>query len=100
MSRQLEQHLEIRQAKRVKAITAAVEYELYDAISHSGGELTGLAFKFRQGDVLMVLKVVLAGRDQVAFVGAEDMGGCLIKGVREARKDGLRWREDLYGGES
>jgi hypothetical protein len=98
MSRQLEQVVEERTARRYKAIVAAVEYELESALSRAGAELTGLAVKLRPGECLVVVKAILAGRPQVAFVGAEDFGSCLIKAVRLARSDKLRWKADEYGG--
>lgn len=98
MSRQLEQIVEERQAKRSKAIVECVEFGLEQAIHRAGAELVGLAVKFRPGECLVVVKVVLAGRQQVAFVGADDFGSALLKAVREARRDKLRWREDKYLG--
>ncbi len=98
MSRQLEAEWERRQARRGKKIVAAVEYELLSAVEHAGGELVGLAVKYRPGEVLLVIKVILAGRAQVCFVGGEDLGSCLLKAVREGKRDGLRWRDDKYVG--
>lgn len=98
MSRQLEQASEERNRRRRKKIVEAVEYGLDSAIEHAGGELTGIAIKYNGGDVLLVVKVVLAGKQQVAFVGADDLGSGLVKVVREGFADRLRWREDRYGG--
>ncbi|MCK5308988.1 MAG: hypothetical protein KAJ73_10275 [Zetaproteobacteria bacterium] len=100
MSRQLEQVIEERQAKRARLIVRSVEFELAEAVGRAGGELTGLAVKYAVGECLVVVKARLAGQPQVAFVGAEDFGSCLIKAVREARTDRLRWQADRYGGES
>lgn len=100
MSRQLEQASEDRNHRRQQKILEAVEYGLDRAVQHSGGELTGLAIKYNGGDVLLVVKVVLAGKRQVAFVGADDLGSGLVKVVREGLADRLKWREDRYGGES
>ena len=46
----------------------------------------------------MVVKAVLAGRAQVAFVGSDDLGGCLVKAVRLGNSDKLNWRADQYFG--
>lgn len=100
MSRQLEQLLEKRRVNRNKRIVEAVEYGLSDAIERAGGELVGLAVKLHRGDCMLVIKVVLAGKNQVAFVGAEDFGSALIKAVREGGADRLRWRADRYVGQS
>jgi hypothetical protein len=100
MSRQLEQHQEDKNNRRRKAIVNAVEFELLAAIRHSGAEPIGLAINFRAGDCLIVVKGMLAGRRQVAFVGAQDCGGALIKVGRLARADKLVWKEDRYVGKS
>jgi hypothetical protein len=87
-----------RATKRRGAILKAIEYELEEAVSRAGAELHGFAVNLRPGEALLVLKVTLAGRRQVAFIGAETAGDALVKAVREARRDRLRWREDKYGG--
>lgn len=76
----------------------AVEFGLVDAVERAGGDLQGFAVKYNGGDCLVVLKVILAGKKQVAFVGAEDLGSALLKAVREGKADRLRWRVDRYGG--
>lgn len=98
MSRQLEQADEQRNSRRHRAIVVAVEYGLFDAVERSGGVLQGFAFKNRGSDCLLVLKAVLAGKKQVAFVGSDDLAGCLIKAVKLGNSDKLRWRDDRYGG--
>lgn len=79
-----------------KEVLAAVEFELQGSIAHAGGVLRGFSVKFGEVDTLMILRVRLAGKDQVAFVGAPDLSGCLRKAVGEAYSDGLRWKEDVY----
>jgi hypothetical protein len=58
--------------------------------------LTGFAYKNRGSDCLLVIKADLPAGPQVAFVGASDLGDCLIKAVREAERDMLRWKPDEY----
>ena len=96
MSRQLEQVIEERTKRRSQELVNCVEFGLEEAVHRAGGELTGLAVKFRPGECLIVVKVILAGKPQVAFVGAEDFGSALLKAVREARRDKLRWKVDQY----
>ena len=96
MTRQLEVVYEERRARRNKEIIAAVEFDLKAAVEHAGAEYLGFAFRDNAGGGLMTIKGVIAGRRQVAFVGSEDLGSTLIKAVREARGDKLRWREDKY----
>jgi hypothetical protein len=98
MSRQLEQAAEDRTSRRRKEILIAVEFGLVEAIERSGAVMTGFAFKNRGSDCILVLKGHLAGKHQVAFVGSDDLGGCLIKAVRLGNGDQLRWRDDKYGG--
>ncbi len=97
MSRQLEEQSEIRTAKRHRGILEAVEGGLEVAVGRCGGTLTGLAVKGGEGDCLLVIKAVFPGGPQVAFVGGDNLGSSLIKAVREASQDKLRWREDRYG---
>ena len=100
MSRQLEQVVEERTARRQRSLVKAVEFELAEVVSRSGGELVGFSVKLVPGSCLLVLRVILAGRLQVAFVGGEDFGSCLLKAVQEGRGDKLKWREDKYVGQS
>lgn len=96
MSRQLEQHEEDRNNKRRKQIVSAVEYELVEAVGRAGAEFTGFSIRHNPVECLMVVKGVLAGKPQVAFVGAADMGGAIIKAVRLARMDKLVWKVDKW----
>ena len=96
MSRQLEQAREVRQSKRVKKLGRIIDYELEGAVAHAGGDLIGLSVKISPGDVLVTLRIILAGRRQVAFVGSETLGGALIKAVDLAKQDKLPLRADKY----
>lgn len=96
MSRQLDQVVEERQAKRAAAILAAVEYGLVGGVERAGGQFVGFSITDRGSDWLMVVKAVIGGRKQVAFVGAGDLGAALVKAARLASSDGLRWRDDVY----
>lgn len=96
MSRQLEQYQEQREAKRRKAILIAVEGGLGDALSHAGCVLLGFSVKLSGEDCLMTLRVLLAGREQISFVGGTDLGSCLIKCSRLARTDKLTFRDSKF----
>lgn len=96
MTRQLEQVIEEKNAKRAERIVRAVEYELVGAVQRAGAEFLGFTAVIKPAEVLLVLKVNLAGRRQVAFVGSEDLGGALIKAVRLASADQLVWKEDKF----
>lgn len=97
MSRQLEAHMEERGRRRATAILAAVEYDLAAAVRHAGAVFYGFAARCEPGECLLVIKGDLAGKRQVAFVGAEDLGGALIKAVRLGKTDKLNWKVDRYG---
>lgn len=96
MTRQLEQIQEERTKKRNRAIVTAVEYGLRAAVEHAGAEYFGFAARDGEGECLLVIKGQLGGRRQVAFVGAEDLGGALIKAMNLGRVDKLRWKDDAY----
>ena len=96
MTRQMDLIREERQTKRDSAVVRAVEYELEGSVGHAGGTLHGFSVAYRGSDTLLVLRATVAGRRQVAFVGAEDLSGCLVKAVRDAMADRLNWRADRY----
>lgn len=98
MSRQLELVREERQQRLDDALVKCVEYGLEGAVAHAGGSLTGLAVKLGEGDCLLTVKAVVAGRAQISFVGSHSLAGCLLKAEREAKLDRLRWRADKYAG--
>jgi hypothetical protein len=97
MSRQLEQKIEERAARTKASVLLAVYGDLPRAISRAGGELTGFNIKYNPMDCLMVLKAVFPAGPQVAFVTSEDLPAVIVKAVREAKNDSLRWRADRYG---
>lgn len=96
MTRQFDIEQEERQARRDSALIRAVEFELIGALSHQGAALNGFSVKFRGYDCLLVLRCHLEDTNQVAFVSADTLSGCLIKAVKMALNDGLRWKEDSY----
>lgn len=96
MSRQLEQRREDAQKKRDQKILQAVEYGIVDDVGRAGGVFTGFGLRYGPAECLVTVRATVAGRQQIAFVGAEDLGGCLIKLCRLARQDKLVWRADKY----
>jgi hypothetical protein len=46
----------------------------------------------------VTLRAELAGKAQVAFVGAETLPDALRKAVAEGYADKLQWKADRYGG--
>jgi len=96
MSRQLEQLQEERTRKRHSALLIAVEYGLQGAVEHSGGEYLGFAYRHRGGEALLIIKAVFPAGRQVAFVGAEDLGGALVKATKLGQQDRLRWKADKW----
>lgn len=96
MSRQFDQFAEERQSKANMKLVAAIEFELSKAVEYAGGVLVGYSVRCGDGDSLVTLRVTLAGRKQVAFVGAETPADAIRKAVREGFKDKLAWRKDKY----
>ena len=78
------------------ALVRALEYELEGSVAHAGALLTGFSVKLGEGETLITLRAVLAGRNQIAFVGSGDLPSCLLKVIREAMGDKLRWKDDKY----
>lgn len=98
MSRQLEQVREDRQKKKDLALLLALCGGLSDAVQHSGGVLGGFSVRISGGDCLLILKAEFPAGSQISFVGAEDFQDAVLKAVREARQDKLRWRADKFPG--
>lgn len=99
MSRQLDIVREEKQARRDQAVLLALEGGLEEAIEYAGALLLGFSVALRGEDCLITLRVDLSGRKQIAFIGAADLPGCLLKAVREARADRLVWKDCKYNGQ-
>ena len=96
MSRQLEQKSEDRGRAKMVRLKAACDGALTGAVEHSGGILLGMSVKFDPYEVLVTLRAEFPGGRMVAFVGGDSLSSCLLKVVREGRRDGLKWRPDRY----
>lgn len=96
MTRQLEQVWEEQRKKRGLKILTAVEFGLVEDVGRAGGEFTGLGLKYNPAECLITVRAFVAGRPQIAYVGAATIGDCLIKVCRDARADKLKWKADKY----
>lgn len=96
MTEQLKLLGEKKRVAYQEALVRALEFELEGAVGHAGAVLTGFSVKLGNEEVLITLRGILAGRAQIAFVGAGDLPGCILKVVREAMGDKLRWRDDKF----
>lgn len=96
MTEQLQALGEKKKVAYQAALVRALEFELEGSVGHAGAVLTGFSVKLGDEEVLITLRGILAGRAQIAFVGGGDLPGCLLKVVREAMGDKLRWRDDRY----
>lgn len=96
MTRQLEQVQEERIARKHGLLIRAIEFGLQGAIGTTGGELTGFSVKLNEWECLMTLRATRDGVPHVAFVVSDCMVDCILKAVRDAGRDKLRWREDKY----
>lgn len=97
MSRQMDADREQRQARKDVKLVAAIEFDLVRAVERSGAVLGGYSVRVGGFDCLVTLRAKLAGKAQVAFVGAETPADALRKAVREGLSDKLVWRDDKYG---
>lgn len=96
MSRQLEQAWEEKRARREKLIVRAVEFELVGMFSGNGSALTGFSVKIAPDECLVTLRAMVHDVPSISFVGAEDLGGALVKAARMGKRDKLNWRVDDY----
>lgn len=96
MSRQGDAKAEQREAAKRNALVKALEFGIVDALEAQGIDLLGYAFKYDAFNCLMTVKAVIAGKQQVAFVGSDSVINCILKTDSEARNGGLRWRLDKY----
>lgn len=96
----LEKRFAKRAEKERQALLFCVYGGLEDAVGHAGGELRGFSVKLSGEDVLCTLRARFPADDMIAFVGAADIAGVLVKAARDARSDRLRWRSDAYGGKT
>lgn len=79
-----------------KAALAAITGDLESSIAYAGAILTGFSVRMEEGETLMTLRVILAGRRQVSFVASGTLAQCFAKAVREAKNDKLRWKADKF----
>ena len=98
MTRQLEQVREDRQKKNDAALLLALDGGLVDDVGRAGAVLLGFSVAINPAECLITLRVELAGRRQIAFVGAATIQDAILKACREARHDRLRFRDDKFGG--
>lgn len=96
---QVEKYAEARFQKEKRALFLAVYGGLSAGVSRAGGELVGFSVKFGEADVFCTLRADFPAGRMVAFVGADDLSGCLVKAAREAKSDALRWKKDKWARE-
>lgn len=96
MTTQLDKVIEARQTARHDALVRAIEYDLQGSVAHSGGELKGFNVIIGEEESLVVLKGLVGGVLQVAFVGSETIASAICKAVTMAKQDRLRWKEDKW----
>lgn len=96
MSRQLEQKQEERAAQRRLQLEKALEFELAGSIEASGYTFLGFTVRYRVDDAFIVLKATTGDKSYVSFIGSDTIANGLLKCVREAKQDTLRWKEDKY----
>lgn len=85
-----------RRDRRRKEIRVSIEYGLVGAVEALGGTLRGFSVRMDEYEVLMTIRATFEGKGMIGFVGAEDLGACLVKAVRELRNNKVTWRADKY----
>ena len=96
MSRQHDAEHEAKQARRWQKVGRLADYGLSEALGRAGATLLGFSAKMDDGDCLLTLRVEMAGRRQIAFVGSETLGGAMIKASKEAGQDALTFKDDKW----
>lgn len=99
MSRQLEVKIEERATRRRLALESALEYGLAGSIEATGLVFLGFTVRYDADDCLIVLKATTGDRQIVSFVGSDTLPNCILKCVRDAQNDRLRWRPDRFAKE-
>lgn len=96
MSRQLDQQHEEKVTKRNLQVTNALDYGVAGSIESMGGELSNYTIYHDAFECMIVLKVKFGNRHRVAFVFSETVTSCILKCVRDAQHDRLKWKADKY----
>jgi len=97
MTRQLEQAQEDKQQKFAKAQLSALNGGMAAAVARAGGELGGFSARMDDYEVLLTIRAEFPAGRMIAFVGGDTLGSALVKVIREASQDRLKWREDKWG---
>ena len=96
MSRQIDEQSESRVRREAMELDRCCTGGLEANVGRSGAELIGFSAKVSEYECLLTVRVILAGRRQISFVGSETLAGALRKLARSASKDELRFRQDKY----
>lgn len=83
-------------SRRALALERALDHELPGSIEMGGSILIGLSIKYSVGDVLLTIRAINGKDSVVAFVGSDSLTNCVLKAVRDAQNDRLRWKADRY----
>ena len=86
-----------RAESRRMLLEKATSGGLEAAVERAGGQLTGVSIKLNSYDVLVTLRARFPGGRMVGFVGSTDLGTALIKAMKKAGRDEVKWRKDKWG---
>ena len=95
MSQELEVFVQ-QNEKRLLKLGRLLDGGIEQSLLRTGAVLRGFTVKSSEYDCLVVVRVVLAGRVQVAFVGGSDFGHCMLKLADMAHRDAVRWKDDKF----
>lgn len=96
MSTKLKDSQQERELRRAVALSKALDFELAGSLEAAGTMLLGFSAKWDGWDCLITLRAVQGADRVVAFVGSDSLPNCLLKCVRDAQNDCLRWKKDGY----
>ena len=96
MSLEVEVGKQLVSEAKLVAVYRALDFELAGSIEAGGSLLLGISAKMSAWDCLLTIRVDQGGSRMICFVGSDSLVNCLLKAVRDAQNDMLRWRADKF----
>lgn len=94
-----EKRMQDRARKERDSVLTSIYGGLAEALERAGGVLTAINFKFDGAGCLIVIKAKFPKGDMVSFVWADDIPAGMVRAMKDAAGDSLRWREDRWNGQ-
>lgn len=96
MSKKDTEKTETKIARRAEALEECCDHSLAGMVAYAGGTLTGFSIKIGRVDTLLTVRALFPAGHMIAWVGGESIVEVLLKSVRLASADSLRWKADKY----